>query len=62
MFNSKYSQFEHLVNPTDTHNSPATFQSKMNYVSHALVDGFTVLYIDELPVFRKDEDNHYRHL
>jgi len=61
-FNTKYGQFEYLVMPMGACNSPATFQSLMNDIFHDCIDEFLVVYIDDLLVFSKDEESHYRHL
>ena len=61
-FNTKYGQFEYLVMPMGACNSPATFQSLMNEIFHDCIDEFLVVYIDDLLVFSKDEESHYRHL
>ena len=61
-FNTKYGQFEYLVMPMGACNSPATFQSLMNEIFHDCIDEFLVVYIDDLLVFSKNEESHYRHL
>ena len=61
-FNTKYGQFEYLVMPMGVCNSPATFQSLMNEIFHDFIDAFLCVYIDDLLVFSKNEESHYRHL
>lgn len=61
-FNTKYGQYEYLVMPMGLCNSPATFQSLMNHIFHECLDEFLVIYMDDLLIFSKDEESHYRHL
>ena len=61
-FNTKYGQFEYLVMPMGACNSPATFQSLMNAIFHDCIDEFLCVYVDDLLIFSKDEESHFRHL
>jgi len=61
-FNTKYGQFEYLVMPMGACNAPATFQSLMNQIFHDCIDDFLVVYIDDLLIFSKDDESHFRHL
>jgi len=61
-FNTKYGQFEYLVLPMGLCNAPATFQSLMNSIFHDCMDEFIVVYMDDLLIFSKDKESHYKHL
>ena len=61
-FNTKYGQYEYLVLPMGLCNAPATFQSLMNSIFHDCMDGFIVVYMDDLLIFSKDKESHYKHL
>lgn len=61
-FNSKYGQYEFLVMPMGLCNAPATFQTLMNDLFREHIDEFVVVYIDDLLVFSKSQEEHYKHL
>ena len=61
-FNTKYGQFEYLVMPMGLCNAPATFQSLMNRIFYDCIDFFIVIYMDDILIFSKDEESHYKHL
>ena len=61
-FNTKYGQFEYLVMPMGLCNAPATFQTLMNQIFYDCIDVFLVVYMDDLLVFSKTEEEHFRNL
>lgn len=61
-FNTKYGHYEFLVMPMGLCNAPATFQALMNSIFFDCIDLFVVIYIDDLLVFSKSEDEHFKHL
>ena len=61
-FNTKYGQFEYLVMPMGLRNAPATFQSLMNRIFHDCIDEFLVVYMDDLLVFSKNEEEDLPHV
>ena len=61
-FNTKYGQFEYPVLPMGLCNAPATFQTLMNEVFHDCIDQFVVVYLDDLLVYSKTQEDHIRHL
>ena len=61
-FNTKYGQYEYLVMPMGLCNAPATFQTLMNNIFHDCLDEFMVVYMDDLLIFSKDKESHYKHL
>jgi hypothetical protein len=58
-FNTKYGQFEYLVMPMGLCNAPATFQTLMNNIFY---DDFLVVYMDDLLILSKNEEDHMRHV
>lgn len=61
-FRTRYGHYEFLVMPMGLTNAPATFQS---YISNALrgyVDDFCVVYLDDILVFSRNEEEHAQHL
>jgi hypothetical protein len=61
-FNTKYGQFEYLVMPMGLCNAPATFQTLMNNIFYDCIDDFLVVYMDDLLIFSKNEEDHMRHV
>ena len=46
----------------DLINASAIFQVYINYVLCDLVDNFCIVYLDDILVFSKSEEEHYQHL
>ena len=61
-FNTKYGQFEYMVMPMGLCNAPATFQSLMNAIFSDCIDDFLVVYMDDLLIYSKTEEEHLRHI
>ncbi|MBW0572593.1 hypothetical protein O181_112308 [Austropuccinia psidii MF-1] len=57
-FRTKYGCFEYLVMPFGLTNSPASFQNLVNYIFQDLLDVYVVVYLDEIMVFSKSEEEH----
>ena len=43
-------------------NAPATFSRLMNYIFLEYLDKFVVVYLDDILVFSKNEEEHAEHL
>ena len=43
-------------------NAPATFQSMMNSILYDCIDLFIVVCMEDLLIFSKDEESHFKHL
>src|SRR5438045_5053827 len=61
-FRTRYGHFEYLVLPFGLTNAPATFQAYINHALRGFVDDFCVVYLDNILVFSKSEEEHYQHL
>ena len=61
-FRTRYGHYEYLVMPFGLTNAPATFQAYINRALRGLVDVFCIVYLDDILVFSRDEEEHYRHL
>lgn len=59
---TRYGLYEFLVMPIGLCNAPSTFQSLMNSVFYDYLDAFVVVYIDDVLVFSRNEDDHIRHM
>ena len=58
----RYGSYDFLVMPFGLYNAPATFMSIMNLVFHKEMDECVVVYIDDILVFSKTEEDHARDL
>jgi hypothetical protein len=61
-FRTRYGHYEFLVVPMGLTNSPATFQAYINKALRGLVDDFCIVYLDDILVFSKTEEEHDQHL
>lgn len=61
-FQTKYGQFEYLVLPMGLCNAPATFVTLMNSVLNGLIDRFCTVYLDDILIFSRTEQEHRKHV
>ncbi|GJZ86347.1 putative reverse transcriptase domain-containing protein [Tanacetum coccineum] len=61
-FRSRYGQFEFQVMPFRLTNAPAVFMDLMNRVCKPYLDKFVIVFIDDILVYSKDEEEHGKHL
>lgn len=61
-FNTRHGKFEFLVMPFGLTNAPATFQTLMNTILQPYLDKFVVVYLDDIVVFSKSDEEHKEHL
>ena len=54
--------FEFTVLPLGLCNTPSTFQKLMHLVFHEALDQFVLVYLDDILVFSKSEEERERHL
>ena len=61
-FRTRYGHYEFLVMSFGLTNAPAAFMDMMNRVFHDYLDKFIIVFIDDILVYSKDEEEHAMHL
>ncbi|MBW0561442.1 hypothetical protein O181_101157, partial [Austropuccinia psidii MF-1] len=61
-FRTKYGSYEYLVMPFGLTNAPASFQNLVNDIFQDLRDVYVVVYLDDIMVFSKSEEEHVTHV
>ncbi len=61
-FRTHYGHFKYMVMPFGLTNAPAVFQHLMNDIFREYMDEFVVVYLDDILIFSKDQENHNKHV
>ena len=61
-FRSRFGHYEYLMMPFELIDAPAIYMNLMNTIFRGYVGVFTLIFIDDIFMFSKNEMEHKRHL
>ncbi|GAU49377.1 hypothetical protein TSUD_177260 [Trifolium subterraneum] len=61
-FRTRYDHYEYTVMPFGVTNALGVFMEYMNKIFHSLLDKFVIVFIDDILIYSKSEEEHKGHL
>lgn len=62
VFKMSYGHYEYSVMPFGVSNVPRVFMEYMNRILHPYLDQFVVVFIDDILIYSKSDEEHVEHL